>query len=464
MECSLLLHREVYHRGKENQMQEKKNNAKLQIVFSGLGLALVFILELYAMINLPEQFIVIGLLGVVLLAGLYVLIRAIMAFQAQKEVHREEQYDGIFKSEKASYLMLKKYFEEIEDKLEVIEKLSKLPTDEIVGTQKGIGKVIINRSRENAEAIINSNEIVMDEMKAIKGAIDSRNEALLGSCKSMNDDTVQQILLKQQDLLLELKNMELHLSNAIMQSQKNVAPAAVYAAPVMQHAPAPAPVAEPAAEEPTPVMVEPEPIVEEAAPVIEEPEPVVEETAPVIEEPEPVVEEAAPVIEEPVVEESAPVIEESAPVVEEPAPAAPEVDLSDPNKQLSADEIAALFASMSDNGAGKTTEPVVEEPEPVVEEAAPVIEEPESVVEEAAPVIEEPAPAAAPKPDLSDPNKQLSPDEIAALFASMTDEVTDSAPQPAAEEPPKAPEPDLSDPNRQLSPDEIAALFSSMSS
>ena len=384
MECSLLLHREVYHRGKENQMQEKKNNAKLQIVFSGLGLALVFILELYAMINLPEQFIVIGLLGVVLLAGLYVLIRAIMAFQAQKEVHREEQYDSIFKSEKASYLMLKKYFEEIEDKLEVIEKLSKLPTDEIVGTQKGIGKVIINRSRENAEAIINSNEIVMDEMKEIKGAIDSRNEALLGSCKSMNDDTVQQILLKQQDLLLELKNMELHLSNAIMQSQKNVAPAAVYAAPVMQQAPAPAPVAEPVVEEPMPVVEEPEPIIEEPAP-------------------EPVVEEAAPVIEEP--------------------------------------------------------EPVVEEPEPIIEEPAP-----EPVVEEVAPVVKEPTPAAAPEPDLSDPNTQLSPDEIAALFASMTDEVTDSAPQPAVEEPPKAPEADLSDPNRQLSPDEIAALFSSMSS
>lgn len=445
-------------------MQEKKNNAKLQIVFSGLGLALVFILELYAMINLPEQFIVIGLLGVVLLAGLYVLIRAIMAFQAQKEVHREEQYDSIFKSEKASYLMLKKYFEEIEDKLEVIEKLSKLPTDEIVGTQKGIGKVIINRSRENAEAIINSNEIVMDEMKEIKGAIDSRNEALLGSCKSMNDDTVQQILLKQQDLLLELKNMELHLSNAIMQSQKNVAPAAVYAAPVMQQAPAPAPVAEPAVEEPMPVVEEPEPIIEEPAP-----EPVVEEAAPVVEEPEPVVEEPEPIIEEPAPE---PVVEEVAPVVEEPAPAAaPEPDLSDPNKQLSPDEIAALFASMSDNGADKTPEPVVEEPapvieepEPVVEEAAPVIEEPEPVVEEPAPVIEEPAPAAAPKPDLSDPNKQLSPDEIAALFASMTDEVTDSAPQPAVEEPPKAPEADLSDPNRQLSPDEIAALFSSMSS
>ncbi|MCI5856629.1 MAG: hypothetical protein MR016_04595, partial [Agathobacter sp.] len=71
---------------------------------------------------------------------------------------------------------------------------------------------------------------------------------------------------------------------------------------------------------------------------------------------------------------------------------------------------------------------------------------------------------------LSDPNKQLSPDEIAALFASMTDDVTNSTPEPAAEEPapvaepPKTPDVDLSDPNRQLSPDEIAALFSSMSS
>lgn len=84
-------------------------------------------------------------------------------------------------------------------------------------------------------------------------------------------------------------------------------------------------------------------------------EPVIEE--PVIEEPvveEPVVEE--PVIEEPVIEES--VIEES--VIEEPTieasiaeePTAEEpTDISsiisdDPNKQLSADEIAALFAAL----------------------------------------------------------------------------------------------------------------------
>ncbi len=36
------------------------------------------------------------------------------------QLSREEQYDSIFKSEKASYLMLRKYFDEIEEKIEML--------------------------------------------------------------------------------------------------------------------------------------------------------------------------------------------------------------------------------------------------------------------------------------------------------------------------------------------------------
>ena len=63
---------------------------------------------------------------------------------------------------------------------------------------------------------------------------------------------------------------------------------------------------------------------------------------------------------------------------------------TDPNKPLSADEIAALFASM---GTGNSTSEPEPEPEPVAEEPA--------------------------SPVNDDPNRPLSPDEIAALFASM---------------------------------------------
>lgn len=95
----------------------------------------------------------------------------------------------------------------------------------------------------------------------------------------------------------------------------------------------------------------------------------------------------------------------------------------DPNKQLSPDEIAALFASA--------------EPAPKKEEK---------------PVAAEPV-ATAPVSD--DPNKQLSPDEIAALFASA---------EPAPKKEPVKVQPVSSDPNKQLSPDEIAALFAASSS
>ena len=85
----------------------------------------------------------------------------------------------------------------------------------------------------------------------------------------------------------------------------------------------------------------------------------------------------------------------------------PMPDLSDPNRSMSPDEIAALFANMgNDNNADKAGEPVEETVEP--EDIPEPIEEPEAVKE--APLQpEEPA----------DPNKALSPDEIAALFASM---------------------------------------------
>ena len=103
-------------------------------------------------------------------------------------------------------------------------------------------------------------------------------------------------------------------------------------------------------------------------------------------------------ITEPVTE--TPHVPEPEPVVE-PGPAAEAVadtTNSDPNRQLSADEIAALFASAN---AG-ATEPE-SEPEPV-SEAEPV---------------SEPEPAKSPVVDLNNTNRNLTPDEIAALFSSM---------------------------------------------
>lgn len=102
-----------------------------------------------------------------------------------------------------------------------------------------------------------------------------------------------------------------------------------------------------------------------------------------------------------------------------------------------------------------------EEPKPIEEPStADVIPFPASAEQE----MEEQAVSEPSEPEF-DPNKQLSPDEIAALFASVNDLTGSSEPEPepveeVVEEAP--PQPVNDDPNRQLSPDEIAALFASM--
>ena len=426
-------------------MQDKKQKkAKIQVIFLILISTLVILADFYAIINYPKEYMLIAAITVIFMICLWGVISGFFSLSALKEDRREEQYDSIFKSEKASYLMLRKYFDEIEGKIEILQKESKIPTEDIINAQKGIAKVVINRNKENADAIMNSNEQLMETFEHLENKLKESNDFIIESQKNVIYDNLKDIMEKQQVLSDSIKDMEIRLSQAITAN-----PIQFTANVEMPKQTTDAPQSAPAME------AIPEPVVEEAA--IAEPEPVaVIEPEPVIEAPEP----------EPVVEPS--------PVAEE---AVADTTDSDPNRQLSADEIAALFASAN---AG-ATEPESEPTEKVITEPvteAPQAPEPEPVVEPG-PAAEE----AVADTTNSDPNRQLSADEIAALFASANAGATEPESEPAEEvitepvtEAPQAPEPepvsepepakspvvDLNNTNRNLTPDEIAALFSSM--
>ena len=425
--------------GKGKHMQDKKQKkAKIQVIFLILISTLVLLADFYAIINYPKEYMLIAAITVIFMICLWGVISGFFSLSAIKEDRREEQYDSIFKSEKASYLMLRKYFDEIEEKIEILQKESKIPTEDIINAQKGIAKVVINRNKENADAIMNSNEQLMETFEQLENKLKESNDFIIESQKNVIYDNLKDIMEKQQVLSDSIKDMEIRLSHAItanpiqftanveMPKQTNDAP---QSAPAMEAIPEPIPVNEP------------EPVVE--IPHVPEPEPVSE----------------IPHVPEPVVE---------------PSPAAEAVadtTNSDPNRQLSADEIAALFASAN---AG-ATEPESKPAEKVITEPVtetPHVPEPEPVVEPG-PAAEE---AVADTTD-SDPNRQLSADEIAALFASANAGATEPESEPAEEvitepvtEAPQAPEPepvkspvvDLNNTNRNLTPDEIAALFSTM--
>ena len=431
-------------------MQDKKQKkAKIQVIFLILISTLVILADFYAIINYPKEYMLIAAITVIFMICLWGVISGFFSLSALKEDRREEQYDSIFKSEKASYLMLRKYFDEIEGKIEILQKESKIPTEDIINAQKGIAKVVINRNKENADAIMNSNEQLMETFEHLENKLKESNDFIIESQKNVIYDNLKDIMEKQQVLSDSIKDMEIRLSQAItanpIQFTANVEmPKQTIDAP--QSAPAMEAIPEPESVQANESEQIPEPI------PVNEPEPVVE--TPHVPEPEPVV---------------------------EPGPAAEEsvadTTNSDPNRQLSADEIAALFASANAGATESESEPAEEViTEPVTE--APHVPEPEPVVE--------PGPAAdeaVADTTNSDPNRQLSADEIAALFASANAGATEPESEPAEKvitelvtEAPQAPEPepvsepepakspvvDLNNTNRNLTPDEIAALFSSM--
>lgn len=460
-------------------MKNKDSKARMQMIFGILLFAFIFMAELYAIVNFPKMFIVLAVLAAADLICLYVAIRGVISVYETKYARREEQYESIFKSEKASYLMLKKYFEEISVKLAYMEEASKIPTEEIVNAQKGIAKVIIKRSHENTDALMNSYEQLIDRFDTFQKGMDgfgtvagAYKDEILSACKdeisSVQKDGKEQehsqdkeIAAKLQEIIIAMKDMELRLNQTIMNSQKVVVSQPQVSVPVATPVePQPAPQnhveeipAEPEISPEPEESMEPEP---EISPDLEEsmePEPEISPEPEESMEPEP---------------EISPEPEESMEPDLEILPDIPEEESFEPEEEppvMAADEI------------------IPPDPEESIEEAEELVE-PDPIPEDA--IVEEandenlPEEELSPMPDLSDPNRAMSPDEIAALFANMgNDDNADKAGEPVEEtvEPEDIPEPieepeavkeaplqpeEPADPNKALSPDEIAALFASM--
>ena len=400
-------------------MQDKKQKkTMLQLMFMILIFTVVLLTDFYAIINYPEEYILIAVITVILLIYLWGVVNGLFTLRTLKEERREEQYDSIFKSEKASYLMLKKYFEEIEEKIDILQEASKVPTEAIIGAQKGIAKVVINRNKENADAIMGSNEQLLDAVERFDARLKESDEFIIENQKNVLYENLKEIMDRQQTLSDSIKDMEIRLSQVIaanpVQFTANVEmPKTITAMPSVSEAASQPVTAQnsrikhdvvddfivPAVDEP----------VDMAAAVEPAAEPIAEPTIALVAEQvntaaEPVTE---PIMEQKPVETPASKPEsasEPEPVVE-PAPATEEAAAdtanSDPNRQLSADEIAALFAG-ANAGAG--------EPESASKP------EPASEPEQVEPPASAPEPEKAPVVDLNNTNRNLTPDEIAALF------------------------------------------------
>ena len=457
----------------KQNIKQKKDSYNLRIVTAVLVLTVLVLGELYVMINYPSNYVALIVLTVVALADIYILIASAIQKNYKKEIDQYEQYDNLFKSEKASYLVTRKSFEDIADQLDRIEEAAGSPTKDIIDAQKSIAKVTISRNKENSDALMNSNDKLLEQIFNLSDRLDKLEKNMLEQQRIVVENANKDLLLKQQEMAASVKEMELSIHNTILAEvgKINGAPAVTYTAASVQPSPA-APVEEVMPEEP-------EAPIDEVMP--EEPEAPINEVMP--EEPEAPINEVMP--EEP----EAPINEV---MPEEPA-TEPETAAED-MPDLAEDDLLNIDALFGNDEAAETTKEVAEETGSAEENNEPEPEEPvgfddtlgfadeepeePAFTEEMVNTIDEPV-----MEMNSDPNHMMTPEEIAALIANAdaaaeeapvvtedaiseeSEPITEEEPvsEPVVEEP--AAEPVIeanSDPNHMMTPEEIAALFANM--
>ena len=298
---------------------ELQENSKMLII-SILGIAILFVADLYVMINNPGNFVVFSIITILMLVWIFIFTRQMVKFQQQKRKKETEQLEELFRGQKANYLQQKKVSEQI---AEVKTLLQHASVEDIVTAQKALAKVTISRSRENAEALMNSNDEVRQKMNQLLEDVSAVSEKMSEQQKAMIDEHIKGMLEREEQILGKLQEIDDSVKNEISEAVEKLQTVAVTPAVAEPMPQAAEPVFEPeAVEEPLPEL-EPEAVLEpevEAEPVLE---PEVAEEPEAEEEPESVlepeaVEEPLPELEPEVTEEPLPELEPE--VAEEPLP------------------------------------------------------------------------------------------------------------------------------------------------
>lgn len=389
----------------KNIVQEQKpQKTKLKMTFAILCLAVLFIVELYLMMNYSKEYLFLGIAGLGILCLVYIVTDLSFKMQREKESFYEKEYENIYKAQKVSYVFLKQSFMDMEKILERIEENTEVPAEELIEAQKAVGKITIQKNRENAASLLNSNEKVIhhiisleDKVKEAVRSIEESSNASDAAPDNRQQEIIDnlaqnQIVLKEElNRLAEQMNSQNHeILDAVKKSLSESA--AMLEKHIVSEISIKAEenfVPKEAAESDIKEMVMPaeDDIVSEMVTTEE------------------------PVEEESVLTES-PLSGESVMTEEIMEPAKGE-KIAEPKESV-AEEVNAAEEKPQENktsleemaSSGKMMTP---------EEIAALLEESNAAEEPQEPVKEEKAAM----PDLSDPGHVMTPEEIAALLANM---------------------------------------------
>ena len=100
--------------------KNSEKNVRFRINITLLIAVVLLVADLYAMINMPQKFIILAIITALFLVAIYFLVDSISIYLMAEKNRKEEQYDSIFKSEKEpKFSTIVKIFQELGYELEV---------------------------------------------------------------------------------------------------------------------------------------------------------------------------------------------------------------------------------------------------------------------------------------------------------------------------------------------------------
>ena len=141
---------------------EARDNLFIAVTAALAGVFFVFII--YQIVTSPEQILPLLSCGVAFIVDIFLMIFSIQRkFEVQRQIEKQH-FDEMFAAQKASYFVLRRNFDELQERLSSLEmEGNSIPGDDIISAQKALTKVTINRNSENTKAVVEAQRKLLNE-------------------------------------------------------------------------------------------------------------------------------------------------------------------------------------------------------------------------------------------------------------------------------------------------------------
>ena len=190
---------------------------RIMIFISSILIPFLWI-DLYLVLKNASKMMVVGIIAALILVWTGLLVTYIHRMKNEEKAHSDEQVEELLRTGKANYLMQKKLAEKIDN---IGEKVA-VPADEIITAQKAIAKLTLARNKENTDALMHSNEQVIEKTLEVEEKLSENSQQIMDMQRNLMDEKLQELTQSQKLVLDNLNDVKESLQSDMQDVLSNM--------------------------------------------------------------------------------------------------------------------------------------------------------------------------------------------------------------------------------------------------